>query len=104
MAASNLRVQATSATFGGGVTAHSAGAAASMPKIGAPDLGSHVNSVPDHPSSARHSEEIRTYETPSKDRSENDKDTDKEDNSHGTGKDHFVSYASLRYHALRVRN
>jgi hypothetical protein len=56
-------VSASAQTMGeyGGVIAHSAGAATSMPKIGAPDLGSHVNSVPDNPSGASHSEEIRTY-------------------------------------------
>jgi hypothetical protein len=67
----------------GGVTAHSAGAAASMPKVGAPDLGRQVNSAPGNPSGASHHEEIRTYETPSNDRSEDDKDTDKGDNSRG---------------------
>ena len=67
----------------GGVTAQSAGAASSMPKIGAPALGRQATSTPRNSSAARHSEGIRTYETPSNDRSEDDKDTDKSDNSRG---------------------
>jgi hypothetical protein len=78
-------VSAGAQTMGeyGGATAQSAGAAASMPKIGAPDLGRRVNSAPGNPSGASHTEEIQTYETPSNDRSDDDKDTDKGDNSHG---------------------
>jgi hypothetical protein len=78
-------VSASAQTMGeyGGVTAHSVGAAASMPKVAAPDLGRQVNSAPGNPSGASHNDEIRTYETPSNDRSENDKDTDKDDSSHG---------------------
>jgi hypothetical protein len=78
-------VSASAQTMGeyGGVTAHSVGAAASMPKVAAPDLERQVNSAPGNPSGASHNEKIRTYETPSNDRSENDKDTDKDDSTHG---------------------
>jgi hypothetical protein len=67
----------------GGVTAQSAGAASSMPKIGAPSLGRQTNSAPGNSSGTQHSEEIRTYETPANDRSRDDKDTDKSDDSPG---------------------
>ena len=78
-------VSASAQTMGeyGGVTAHSAGAAASMPKINAQDLRAQVSSAPSNPSGASHGEEIRTYETPSNQRSEDDKDTGKGDNSQG---------------------
>jgi hypothetical protein len=81
----SFTVVARAQTMGeyGGVTAKSAGAAASMPKMGAPDLGMQVNSGPNNPSGTSHREEIRTAETPSNDRSEDDKDTDKGDNAGG---------------------
>lgn len=67
----------------GGVTAHSAAAASSMPKIGAPDLGNRTNSAHSNPSGSNHTEEIRTYEVPSTARSDrDDKDTDT-DNARG---------------------
>src|ERR1700686_5331099 len=55
-------VSAGAQTMGeyGGVIAHSAGAAASMPKVGAPDLGRHVNSAPG-PSAESRNKGIRTY-------------------------------------------
>jgi hypothetical protein len=60
-------VPAAAQTMGeyGGVTANSAAAASSMPKIAAPDLGNQNNSVRSNPSSLNHTEEIRTYEVPS---------------------------------------
>jgi hypothetical protein len=78
-------VSASAQTMGeyGGVTAHSAGAAAAMPKVAAPDLGRQGNFTPGNPSGASHNEEIRTYEAPSNDRSEDDKDTNKGNNSRG---------------------
>jgi hypothetical protein len=78
-------ISASAQTMGeyGGVTAHGAGAAASMPKMGAPDLRGQVSSTPSNSSGASHGEEIRTYETRSNERSEDDKDTGKGDNSHG---------------------
>jgi hypothetical protein len=61
----------------GGVTAHSAAAASSLPKIETPDLGSQRSSGGTNPSSPSHTEEIRTYEVPSTTRSDkDDKDTD----------------------------
>jgi hypothetical protein len=61
----------------GGVTAHSAAAASSMPKIEAPELGNQSNSAHSNPSGSNHTEEIRSYEVPSTARSKgDDKDTD----------------------------
>jgi hypothetical protein len=65
----------------GGVTAQSAGAASSMPKIGAPSLGRQTNSAPGSSSGSQHTEEIRTYDPPSNDRSRDDQDTDQRDDS-----------------------
>jgi hypothetical protein len=71
---------ATAQTIGesGGVTAHSAAAASSMPKIEAPDLGNQTSSGDTNPASPSHTEEIRTYEVPSttpSDKDDKDKDT-----------------------------
>src|SRR5579863_8599403 len=46
----------------GGVMAQSAGAAASMPRVAAPDLGRQLNSGPNNPSAASRTEESRTYD------------------------------------------
>jgi hypothetical protein len=64
------------------VITNSAAAASSMPKIRATDLEHEENSGSNRPSGPSHTEEIRTYEAPSTDRSRDDKDTDV-DNSHG---------------------
>jgi hypothetical protein len=67
----------------GGVTAQSAGAASSMPKIGAPSLGRQTTSPQGNYSGSQHSEETRTYEPPSNDRARDDKDNDRRDDSPG---------------------
>jgi hypothetical protein len=67
----------------GAMTAHSAGASSSMPKVGAPDLAGHTNAVPDNRPHARRSKDTQTYDSPSNDRSANDNDTDKDDSPHG---------------------
>jgi hypothetical protein len=67
----------------GGVTAQSAGAASSMPKIGAPSLGQQTNSPQESYSGSQHSEDTRTYEPPSNDRSRDDQDNDRRDDSPG---------------------
>ena len=79
-----LTVSASAQVMGeyGGVTAHSAAAASSMPKVSAPNLGTQVYSPRDE-SSEGASEEDRTYDAPSNVRSEDDKDTDKGDDAHG---------------------
>jgi hypothetical protein len=79
VAGSGFVAPAAAQTMGeyGGVTAHSAAAASSMPKIGAPDLGHQTNSAHSNPSGSSHTEEIRTYEMPSSARSSaDDKDKD----------------------------
>jgi hypothetical protein len=65
----------------GGVTAQSAGAASSMPKIGAPSLGRQTNSPQGNYSGSQRSEETRTYEPHSNDRSRDDRDNDQRDDS-----------------------
>ena len=65
----------------GGVTAQSAGAASSMPKVGAPSLGARTNSAPGNYFGSQHTEEIRTYDPPANDRSRDDQDTDQRDDS-----------------------
>ena len=67
----------------GGVTAQSAGAASSMPKIGAPSLGRQTNSPQGSYSGSQHSEETRIYEPPSNDRARDDQDNDPRDDSPG---------------------
>jgi hypothetical protein len=67
----------------GGVTAQSAGAASSMPKIGVPSLGQQANSPQGGYSGSQHSEETRTYEPPSNARSRDDQDNDRRDDSPG---------------------
>ena len=60
----------------GGVTANSAAAASQMPKIEPPDLGRQENSGSDPSPGPTHTEEIRTYQIPATDRSNEDKDAD----------------------------
>jgi len=81
--ATGFVVTAAAQTMGeyGGVTANGAAAASSMPKIGAPRLGNQENSAGITLPGPSQTEEIRTYEAPSIDRSRDDKDTDT-DSSH----------------------
>lgn len=66
----------------GGVTAQSAGAASSMPKIGAPSLGNQTGSTSRNSSRAQHNEETRTYDDPpSNHRSREDRNSDENDDS-----------------------
>jgi hypothetical protein len=60
----------------GGVTAQGAGAASSMPKIGAPDFGKDANSAGNNPSGPTHSEDIRTFESPATDQPEKNQRVD----------------------------
>jgi len=67
----------------GAITAHSAGAASSMPKVYAPDLGRQTGSDSSNSSDASQGGDVQTYDPPSNDRSNDDKDTSKDDNPHG---------------------
>jgi len=60
----------------GGVTAQGAGAASSMPRIGAPDFGKDANSAGNNPSGRTHSEDIRTFEGPATDQPEKNQRVD----------------------------
>jgi hypothetical protein len=77
-------VPARAQTMGeyGGVTAQSAHMAATMPRVGAPDIAGHANSAPASAAASSGSQQVQTYDTPSNDRSDDDKDADKADNSH----------------------
>jgi hypothetical protein len=66
----------------GGVTAHSAAAASSMPKVYAPNIPGLANSAaPSDSSSASDSQEVQTYEPPANASADDDKNTDKDNNS-----------------------
>jgi hypothetical protein len=66
----------------GGVTAHSAAAASSMPKVYAPNIPGQANSAaPSDSSSASNNQEVQTYEPPANASADDDKTTDKDDNS-----------------------